>query len=115
VTVFVPPAPTSVPSGLAVTDALLPIHPDRDRLFNELHTRPFPVLEQGSRVSQVALLHGGREVSAEYDHIRILCERYSILPPSSGFVLLLPELSAVLSCAGSVTPSFPPIPSFIVR
>lgn len=87
-TVFVPPAPTSVPSGLAVTDAaahdLLPFHADRDRLFNELHTRPFPVLEQGARVSQLALLHGGNEVAEEYRHLQALCERYSVLPPSSG-------------------------------
>ncbi|RZU46791.1 putative membrane-anchored protein [Fluviicoccus keumensis] len=88
-TVYVPPAPNAprneIPSVRMETGSLLlPIHPERDRLFNELHTRPFPVLEQGSRVSQVALLHGGRDVSAEYAHIRILCERYSILPPSPG-------------------------------
>ena len=48
------------------------------------YTRPFPVLEQGSRVSQVALLHGGNDVAAEYRHIQTLCERYSILPPAPG-------------------------------
>ncbi|MDP2226879.1 MAG: DUF3422 domain-containing protein, partial [Moraxellaceae bacterium] len=51
---------------------------------NELHTRPFPVLEQGSRVSQIALLHGGEDVAAEYRHLQILCERFSILPPAPG-------------------------------
>lgn len=87
-TVYVPPAPTAprsdIPSPRLDTGSLLPIHPDRDRLFNELHTRPFPVLEQGSRVSQVALLHGGRDTAEEYAHIRVLCERYSVLPPSPG-------------------------------
>lgn len=89
-TVFVPPASsatmaTPAPSPSPAESArLLPIHADRDRLFNELHTRPFPVLEQGSRVSQVALLHGGKDVAAEYRHIQTLCERYSILPPAPG-------------------------------
>lgn len=87
-TVYVPPAPSIVrpepaPSRLD-SDSLLPIHPERDRLFNELHTRPFPVLEQGARVSQVALLHGGCAVADEFAHIQVLCERYSILPPSPG-------------------------------
>lgn len=90
-TVFVPPAPAAMPGemtadvqALSVAGNALPFHADRDRLFNELHTRPFPVLEQGSRVSQVALLHGGQDVAEEYRHIQILCERYSILPPAPG-------------------------------
>jgi len=88
VTVYVPPAPNTprAEPQLARMDSssLLPLHPERDRLFNELHTRPFPVLEQGARVSQLALLHGGQEAAAEYRHIQALCERYSILPPSPG-------------------------------
>lgn len=86
-TVYVPPGPAATPvSPQAHADAglLLPFHADRDRLFNELHTRPFPVLEQGARVSQVALLHGGNDVADEYRHIQALCERYSILPPAAG-------------------------------
>ena len=35
----------------------LRFHQERDRLFNELHTRPFPVLEEGARVSQLSLIH----------------------------------------------------------
>lgn len=87
-TVHVPPAP-SVQSDVvsvnnAMPDGLLPFHADRDRLFNELHTRPFPVLEQGARVSQLALLHSGHDVAKEYHHLQSLCERYSVLPPAAG-------------------------------
>lgn len=86
VTVYVPSAADPVVNDdePAIIDAVtrLPIHPDRDRLFNELHTRPFPVLEEGARISQVALLHGGREVSVEFVHLVKLCERYSVLPPA---------------------------------
>lgn len=86
-TVYVPPGPAATPfppASHADAGLLLPFHAERDRLFNELHTRPFPVLEQGSRVSQVALLHGGKNVADEYRHIQALCERYSILPPAAG-------------------------------
>ena len=87
-TVFVPPVPNSTHSDVSASttaaDGLLPFHADRDRLFNELHTRPFPVLEEGARVSQVALIHAGNDVVAEYRHIQVLCERYSILPPAPG-------------------------------
>jgi uncharacterized membrane-anchored protein len=62
----------------------LPFHAERDRLFNELHTRPFPVLEQGARISQLALLHSGRDAAAEFSHIAALCARHAILPPAPG-------------------------------
>lgn len=62
----------------------LPFHGDRERLFNELHTRPFPVLAQGSRISQLALLHDGQSGEAEYRHLHRLCERYAVLPPLPG-------------------------------
>lgn len=70
-----PPAAGSVP---------LPFHADRERLFNELHTRPFPVLEQGARISQLALLHAGQAADAEFRHITALCARHGILPPAPG-------------------------------
>jgi uncharacterized membrane-anchored protein len=50
----------------------LPFHGERERLFNELHTRPFPLLEEGSGVSQIALLHEGCDIAAEYRHIALL-------------------------------------------
>lgn len=62
----------------------LPFHDDRERLFNELHTRPFPVLEQGARVSQLALLHRGGDAAAEYRHLESLCQRHAVAPPVPG-------------------------------
>ncbi len=62
--------------------APLRFHDERDSLFNELHTRPFPVLETGSRVSQLAVLHEGLSADGEYRHIERLCARYAILPPA---------------------------------
>lgn len=62
----------------------LPFHADRDRLFNELHTRPFPVLAQGTRISQLAVLHAGADAAAEYRHLRSLCERLALQAPPEG-------------------------------
>lgn len=66
----------------AATQALF--HPDRDALFNELHTRPFPMLPAPARVSQFAILHEGLDGASEGRHIIALCERYGVLPPAPG-------------------------------
>ena len=63
---------------------LLPFHSERERLFNELHTRPFPLLEQGSAISQIALLHEGGDVEEEYLHIDRLCASFNIAPSVAG-------------------------------
>lgn len=68
--------------------AQLRFHPEREKLFNELHTRPFPVLETGSRVSQFAVLQGDVQADghadAEYRHIGQLCQRFAVVPPMAG-------------------------------
>ncbi len=68
----------------AISSSLLKFHPQRDDLFNELHTRPFPVVPTPGRVSQIALLHEGVARAEEQQHIASLCKRYSINPPSAG-------------------------------
>ena len=85
-TEFITPSlKTTQPEALASLGIpRLAFHSDREKLFNELHTRPFPMLEQGSRVSQLAVLHMGADAGAEYRHIQQLCERYSVLPPIIG-------------------------------
>ena len=62
----------------------LHFHPERERLFNELHTRPFPVVQEGSSISQLAILHNGQNTDAEYQHLQALCERYAVPPPAQG-------------------------------
>jgi len=66
---------------------LLDFHDQRDPLFNELHTRPFPVIPSPARVSQLSVLHAedqqdnGQSRKEEYRHICALCSRYSVNPP----------------------------------
>ncbi len=66
----------------AVASPLLRFHRLRDSLFNELHTRPFPLIESPAKVCQFAVLHAENAKSAELGHINVLCTRYSVNPPA---------------------------------
>ncbi|HUE91910.1 DUF3422 domain-containing protein [Pseudomonas sp.] len=61
----------------------LRFHPEREALFNELHTRPFPVLSTPSRLAQLVLLPDTQQADAEYQHLLRLCERHAVLPPAA--------------------------------
>ncbi len=61
----------------------LRFHPEREALFNELHTRPFPVLSTPSRLTQLVLLPDTRQADAEYQHLLRLCDRHAVLPPAA--------------------------------
>ena len=65
----------------------LNFHDERDSLFNELHTRPFPVISSPAKISQLTLLYGESVDGVdgkleEYRHICALCARYSLSPPT---------------------------------
>ena len=81
------PVASSGPALTALRSARAPalaFHPERDVLFNELHNRPFPVLENGARLSHWASIHDNHEAAAEYRHIEALCLRHSVPPPPPG-------------------------------
>ncbi|MCG4452385.1 DUF3422 domain-containing protein [Pseudomonas sp. MMS21-TM103] len=61
----------------------LRFHPEREALFNELHTRPFPVLSTPSRLTQLVLLPDTQQTDAEYQHLLRLCDRHAVLPPAA--------------------------------
>lgn len=71
-----------------ISSMIFNFHDQRDELFNELHTRPFPVIDSQSRISQLAVMHEGAGASLEnswmkeFEHISALCSRYSVNPPS---------------------------------
>ncbi len=62
---------------------LIPFTASREALFNELHTRPFPVLATPSRLSHFAASNTGSS-DDEIAHISELSHRYAITPPSPG-------------------------------
>jgi uncharacterized membrane-anchored protein len=63
---------------------MLRFHGEREALFNELHTRPFPVVDTPASVSQLAVLHQKGSPNHEYEHLAQLCARYTVNPPAKG-------------------------------
>ncbi|ARU54509.1 MAG: DUF3422 domain-containing protein [Pseudomonadales bacterium] len=56
----------------------------REALYNELHTRPFPVIETPASISQLAILHEESGQNLEFDHLSQLSHRYAVNPPAPG-------------------------------
>lgn len=66
------------------TESILPfkVHPKRDELYNELHARPFPVVQTPARVSRLAILIPEEERTRESAHLQNLCQRYGVNMPA---------------------------------
>ncbi len=47
-------------------------HPDRSKIYNEAHIRPFPVLSNQCEILQFTLLHEKMEQGEEYEHLNSL-------------------------------------------
>ena len=66
----------------------LNFHSYRDELFNELHTRPFPVIATPANISSLTVLHAKDDLESnqtrelEYQHICALCKRFSAAQPA---------------------------------
>jgi len=57
-------------------------HPDRIRLANELHARPFPLLDAACRVSHIAMTAPPGDQQAARQHMLDLCERLGTTRPA---------------------------------
>lgn len=60
----------------------LSIHPMREVLYAELHSRPFQVLPSPARISYLAVMVGPDHKQKEFDHFCDLYEQFQQLPPS---------------------------------
>ncbi|MDX1399582.1 MAG: DUF3422 family protein, partial [Oceanospirillum sp.] len=58
------------------------VHPRRDELYNELHARPFPVVQTPARVSRLAVLIPEEDRQREFAHLQNLCQRYGVNMPA---------------------------------
>lgn len=58
-------------------------HPLQAELFDELHNRPFPLLNSPASVSHFIMLEPG-DLTAELKHIASLAHQYSAPPPAPG-------------------------------
>ena len=63
---------------------VLEVHPNRAALYEELHNRPYPLVDTPCCVTHIALLVSPEQRQAEYQHLVQLCQRFSINPPAEG-------------------------------
>jgi uncharacterized membrane-anchored protein len=56
-------------------------HPDRRRLNEEVHARPYAHLEAPVRATHLALLTGEAGLETDLAHLRELCQRYGVAAP----------------------------------
>ncbi|MFC3150177.1 DUF3422 family protein [Litoribrevibacter euphylliae] len=57
-------------------------HADRHQLYDELHTRPFPVIKTPVRVSHFVCLYDEEGKLSAHQHVLNLCARYGVNPPA---------------------------------
>jgi uncharacterized membrane-anchored protein len=62
----------------------LNVHPSRAELYDELHSRPSPLVETPSSISHIAVQVGQDERAAERGHLAELCARFDVDPPLGG-------------------------------
>jgi uncharacterized membrane-anchored protein len=59
----------------------LEMHPLRDVLYAELHSRPFQVIPSPTRISYLAIMVGSEQKNAEYEHFCSLYSYFDGIPP----------------------------------
>ena len=61
----------------------LNMHPMRERLYRELHSRPFQVLPSPARLTHLAVLCSVEESQAQFEHLKKLCQHFGVAEPKS--------------------------------
>ncbi|MEH6473402.1 MAG: DUF3422 domain-containing protein [Halopseudomonas sp.] len=61
----------------------LTVHPLRDDLYNELHSRPFHAFTAPAQLTHIAIQHGGGMKQQEIELLTALCDRYQITAPTA--------------------------------
>lgn len=64
--------------------AMLEVHPRRTELYEELHSRPSPLVETPCAISHIAVQTSEEERAAENGHLAELCSRFSAPRPAEG-------------------------------
>ncbi|GAA6171250.1 DUF3422 domain-containing protein [Colwellia sp. KU-HH00111] len=57
-------------------------HPLRERLYNELHNRPFPSISPPAQLTNMAIQHQGKLKQQEHEFISLLCNRFQVNSPA---------------------------------
>ena len=57
-------------------------HPLREKLYNELHNRPFPSIETPAQLTHIAIQHQGELKQQEHEFISLLCNKFQVNSPA---------------------------------
>ncbi len=58
------------------------IHPLREKLYNELHNRPFQSISNPAQITHIAIQHDGELKQAEHQFLALLCNRFQVNTPA---------------------------------
>ncbi|MCW8831748.1 MAG: DUF3422 domain-containing protein [Colwellia sp.] len=58
------------------------IHPLREKLYNELHNRPFQSISTPAQLTHIAIQHQGKLKQQEHAFISLLCDRFQVNSPA---------------------------------
>ncbi|WP_240009668.1 DUF3422 family protein [Marinomonas algicola] len=70
----------------------LKVHPMRDELYAELHSRPFQVLKSPARASYLAVLSNAEQKNQDFKHFCFLYETNGLTPPKEDGVCIEVEI-----------------------
>lgn len=59
----------------------LQMHPMRERLYGELHSRPFQIIPSPARVTHLAVMCSPEESVQQFEHLKELYEHFGVTPP----------------------------------
>lgn len=59
----------------------LQMHPMRERLYGELHSRPFQIIPSPARVTHLAVMCTPEESVQQFEHLKELYEHFGVTPP----------------------------------
>jgi len=71
---------TSIPASSAL--GKMAIHPLREKLYNELHNRPFRSITNPAQITHIAIQHEGKLKQQEHEFISLLCNRFQVSLPA---------------------------------
>lgn len=57
-------------------------HPLREKLYNELHNRPFQSISPPAQITHIAIQHKGKLKQEEHEFISLLCNRFQVNSPA---------------------------------
>ncbi|WP_274620374.1 DUF3422 family protein [Colwellia maritima] len=89
------------------------IHPLREKLYSELHNRPFRSITNPAQITHIAIQHEGKLKQKEHDFISLLCNRFQVSLPAKTMPCFYQNFGLFSLRAGSDIWNIQPIPLFM--